>query len=71
MGVFEQEKIPMIAYNPKNSSVKTFTELPDDDWRFEYNPFLKCEAFFRKQFKKRTAVERTNGKVKNFGFTYL
>lgn len=67
MTVFEQEKIPMIAYNPKNGEIKKFTELPEDDWRFDYNPLLRCEAFIKKQFKKRTAVERTNGKVKNHG----
>ncbi|KAF0152370.1 MAG: hypothetical protein FD188_3408 [Ignavibacteria bacterium] len=62
--VSEQKKIPMVAFNARGGAIEKFTDLPPDDWRFEYNPFLRCELFFKKEFKKRTAVERFNSMVK-------
>ncbi len=59
-----QKKIPMLAFNARDGAIEKFTDLPPDDWRFEYNPFLHCELFFKKEFKKRTAVERFNSMVK-------
>ncbi|PIN80051.1 hypothetical protein COV16_01500 [Candidatus Woesearchaeota archaeon CG10_big_fil_rev_8_21_14_0_10_34_8] len=62
-----QKKIPMIAFNPRGGTIEKFTDLPLDDWRFDFNPFLRCPLFFKKEFKKRTAVERFNSEVKLTG----
>jgi hypothetical protein len=62
--VFDQEGIPMIAYNPKNSCFKTRNNLPDNDWRGVYNEYFKDGLWMIIESSKRVSVERTNSYLK-------
>lgn len=62
--MFEQESIPMIAYNKKGSQYETRKDLPLDDWRLEYNPFFKDGLWMIIESSKRTTVERSNSLLK-------
>ena len=55
---------PVIPYNPRNSGIKQVEYLPDDNWRFEYTPFLKNKSEFKEKFKSRTASERETKTLK-------
>ena len=62
--MFDQEALPMIAYNRKRSRYKTRKDLPEEDWRGEYNPYFKDGLWFIIEFMKRSSVERTNSFLK-------
>ena len=50
--------------DPRNSGIKQVEDLPDDNWRLEYTPFLKNKSEFKEKFKSRTASERENKTLK-------
>ncbi|GCC11427.1 hypothetical protein IPdc08_01482 [archaeon] len=58
--IVELNKVPVILYNPRKSKIKKAKELPDDNWRLEYTPFLKDAKEFNKRYRPRTASEREN-----------
>jgi hypothetical protein len=62
--VFDQETLPMISYNRKRSRYMTRKDLPEEDWRGNYNPFFKDGLWFIIEFMKRSSVERTNSFLK-------
>lgn len=39
-------------------------ELPDDNWRLGYTPFLRDSEEFNRRYKARTASERENSRIK-------
>ena len=55
---------PVIPYNPRKSKVKKAEDLPNDNWRLKYTPFLKDKGKFKKRYKRRTASERENSRIK-------
>lgn len=57
-------KIPVIPYNPRNSKIKNVEDLPNDDWRLVFTPFLKNRERFKQESKKRTSSERENSRLK-------
>jgi hypothetical protein len=57
-------KVPVVPYNPRNSRIKKAEELPDDNWRLGYTPFLKDSEEFKARYKARTASERENSRIK-------
>lgn len=59
-------KIPKIPYNPRNSKVRKARDLPDDNWRLVFTPDIRNEKKFKKESRKRTAVERENGRLKQW-----
>lgn len=61
-----QGKLPIIAYNKRGSSYESIEELPDDDWRFMYNPLLHFPAYFYFIYAQRTSSERVNGHSKTY-----
>lgn len=61
-----QGKLPIIAYNKRGSSYKNIEELPEDDWRFMYNPLLNFPAYFYFIYTQRTSSERVNGHSKTY-----
>ncbi len=62
--IVELNKVPVIPYNPRKSKIKKAEELPDDNWRLEYTPFLKDAKEFNKRYRPRTASERENSRIK-------
>lgn len=58
------ELIPIIPYNPRNSSVKEAKDLGADNWRVIFNPSIRNEEKFNEEFKQRTGVERENSRLK-------
>ena len=62
--IVELNKVPVVPYNPRKSKIKKAEELPDDNWRLEYTPFLKDAKEFNKRYKPRTASERENSRIK-------
>lgn len=64
--VQQQGKLPIINYNKRGSSIETIEDLPEDDWRFLYNPLLHYPDFICKIYKKRNASERHNGHSKMY-----
>ena len=60
------KKIPMIPYNPRNSNIKKAEDLPDDNWRLVFTPCIKNEKKFKEDCRKRTGVERENGRLKQW-----
>ena len=62
--MFDQESLPMITYNHKNSKHKSRKDLPYDDWRGDYNPWFKDGLWMILESAKRTSVERTNSHAK-------
>lgn len=61
-----QGKLPIIAYNKRGSSYESIEELPDNDWRFMYNPLLHFPAYFYFIYGQRTSSERVNGHSKTY-----
>jgi len=61
--IFDQECLPMITYNPKNSKCKTRKQLSEDDWRGRYNEYFR-DIWMIFESSKRSSVERTNGNSK-------
>lgn len=59
-------KIPVIPYNPRNSSIRKAEDLPDDNWRLVFTPFLRNKKKFKKHSKPRIASERENGRLKQW-----
>jgi len=59
-------KTPMIPYNPRNSKAKKAKDLPDDNWRLIFTPDIRNEKQFKKESRKRTGVERENGRLKQW-----
>jgi len=59
-------KIPIIPYNPRNSNIKEAKNLPDDNWRLIFTPCIRNENRFKEKSKPRTAVERENGRLKQW-----
>jgi len=62
----EQGKLPIIAYNKRGSSYETIEELPEDDWRFMFNPLLHFPDYIYFIYKQRTSSERLNGHSKMY-----
>jgi transposase len=60
------KKIPMIPYNPRSSSIRNAKDLPDDNWRLVFTPNIRDEGRFKKESRKRTGVERENGRLKQW-----
>lgn len=61
-----QGKLPIIAYNKRGSSYECIEELPEDDWRFMYNPLLHFPAYFYFIYTQRTSSERVNAHSKAY-----
>ena len=64
--VEQQGKLPIIGYNKRGSSYETIEELPEDDWRFYYNPLLNFPDYVYKIYKQRDASERLNSHSKMY-----
>ena len=62
----QQGKLPIIGYNKRGSSYETLEDLPEDDWRFLYNPLLHFPDYIYKIYKQRDASERFNGHSKTY-----
>jgi hypothetical protein len=62
----KQGKLPIINYNKRGSSYESIRELPEDDWRFLYNPLLHFPDFIVEEYKKRTCSERVNSHSKSY-----
>lgn len=60
------KKIPMIPYNPRNSRIRDVKDLPDDNWRLIFTSCIRNENKFKKDCRKRTGVERENGRLKQW-----
>ena len=61
-----QGKIPVIAYNKRGSSYENIEELPNNDWRFLYNPLLHFPNYFYFIYTNRTSSERVNAHSKTY-----
>ena len=61
-----QGKLPIIAYNKRGSSYESIEELPNDDWRFLYNPLLHFPNYFYFIYTNRTSSERVNSHSKTY-----
>lgn len=64
--VEQQGKLPIIGYNKRGSSYETIEDLPEDDWRFYYNPLLNFPDYIHRIYKQRDASERLNGHSKMY-----
>ena len=62
----KQGKLPIIAYNKRGSSCESIEELPEDDWRFLYNPLLHFPSHIFMIYKQRDASERFNSHSKAY-----
>lgn len=62
----QQGKVPIIGYNKRGSSYETIEDLPEDDWRFYYNPLLHFPDYVNEIYKQRDASERLNGHSKMY-----
>ena len=62
----KQGKLPIIAYNKRGSSCEIIEELPEDDWRFLYNPLLHFPSHIFMIYKQRDASERFNSHSKAY-----
>jgi len=60
----KQGKLPIIGYNKRGSSYETIEQLPEDDWRFFYNPLLHFPSYIFMIYKQRDSSERVNGHLK-------
>jgi len=60
------KKKPMIPYNSRRSSVRDVKDLPDTDWRLVFSPGIRNEKEFKEKSRKRTGVERENGRLKQW-----
>ncbi len=60
----ELDIVPLIAYNPRNSKIKTFTQLKPSNWR---KRCLGPEGIelYQQYYSKRGSVERYNSTFKN------
>lgn len=59
-------KIPMIPYNPRNGGIRKAEDLPDNNWRLVFTPNIRNREEFKKKSRKRTGVERENGRLKQW-----
>lgn len=62
----KQGKIPIIAYNKRGSSYESIEELPEDDWRFMFNPLLNFPDYILFISRQRSSSERLNGHAKTY-----
>lgn len=57
---------PVIPYNPRNSGIKKAEDLPPENWRWVFTPFIGNKEKFKERFKPRTSSERENGRLKQW-----
>lgn len=62
----KQGKLPIIGYNKRGSSYETIEDLPEDDWRFFYNPLLHFPSYIYFIYKQRDSSERVNAHAKTY-----
>ena len=62
----KQGKLPIIGYNKRGSSYEVIEDLPEDNWRFQYNPLLHFPDYIYKIYRLRDSSERVNSHSKSY-----